>query len=162
MNAPANQSNKYHFIAIHVLLPIIIGGGIYTLWRKPTLQMFMWYRELGLETTIAHLRELAADTRHSIPYWVLFSLPDGLWVYALTAFMTIIWQGSNSSINRTGWLTSGLFLGAGSEVGQLAGVIPGTFDLTDFLICCIATATAVFVARLHAFKQKTLPGGKLP
>ena len=137
---------KLSFVTLHVLLPILIGGLVYICWRDPALLMFKWFRVLGVEPLVLQLRLATTSARQSLPDWFVYSLPDGLWVYALTAFMTRVWSGSPSSPVKTGWLSVGLLLGAGSELGQLAGVVPGTFDLTDFLFYLFAAAIAFLIA----------------
>jgi hypothetical protein len=133
------------------VLPIVIGGLIYVCWRDPNLLMFQWFRGLGLEPLLLRLRLVAAPAQTSMPNWVILSLPDGLWVYAFTAFMIEIWRGADSTFIKTFWISLAVLLGAGSELGQLAGVVPGVFDLTDFLLCVCAGAMALSLAprKLH-------------
>src|SRR5258705_9612857 len=139
---------KSTFIVLHVLTPIALGGLIYVFWRDPALLMFKWFRVLGLEPLVLQLRMFAAATEPGLPRWIVYSVPDGLWVYALTAFMSQAWWSAPSSPFKTFWLSLGVVLGAGSELGQLAHIVPGTFDWTDFLFYVSAAALAlVFAAR---------------
>src|SRR5256885_17222781 len=113
-------------LTFQVAAPIITGAAIYTLWRKPTLLVFGWYNLVGLTPVVAHLRAESLFLLPHIPAWVLPSLPDGLWVYAVTAFMTAVWHSAPTSMAKVFWLSVGLLLGAGGELGQLVGLIPGT------------------------------------
>ncbi len=70
--------------------------------------------------------------------------------------MAHIWWGSPSSPVKTGWLSVGLLLGAGSELGQLARLVPGTFDATDFFFYVFAAATAFLIA--SKLNRKRSPG----
>ena len=136
------------FAAFHIVLPIIIGGLIYILWRDPNLLMFDWFRAVGFEPPLVWLRTETAPVSRFLPAWLIFSLPDGLWVYALTALMVFLWRDATSLPIRTLWLSLGALLGAGSELGQLAGIVPGRFDVLDLAVCIAAPLAAlVFTSR---------------
>lgn len=136
---------KLFFFSIHVLLPLLGGGLVYICWRDPNLLMFRWLRAIGLEPSIDWLRVGTASAQTALPHWLVYSLPDGLWVYALTALMILLWRGVHSLPLKISWLSLGLLLGAGSELGQLAGVLPGAFDPVDLLVCLIAPAAALLL-----------------
>ncbi|MFS8085722.1 MAG: hypothetical protein ACMG6H_08845 [Acidobacteriota bacterium] len=138
------MKHRLFFLSIHVLLPLAAGGFVYICWRDPNLLMFKWFGALGLEPSIESLRLATSGGRTAVPHWLIYSLPDGLWVYALTALMIILWRGTDSLPTKVFWLSAGLLLGAGSELGQLAGVLPGAFDTIDLLVCLLAPAAALF------------------
>ena len=140
------------FISVHVLLPLLAGGLVYVCWRDSNLLMFKWFAAFGLEPLIAWLREGTASAQTLLPHWLVYSLPDGLWVYALTALMIFLWRGKHPLPVKIFWLSLGLLLGAGSELGQLAGVLPGTFDPVDFLVCLAAPAGALILTS-HGITQ---------
>ena len=150
---------KTSFLLLHVALPMLVGGLIYVCWRDPGLTMFKWFRALGWEPTILQLRLAAAAGTAALPFWFVYSLPDGLWVYALTAFMGHVWSGSRASVSKIACLGAGPVLGAGSELGQLAHLVPGSFDWTDLVFYLAAGALAVFaVARSNSkrsFNEKS-------
>jgi hypothetical protein len=146
---------KKSFLAVHVVLPILLGGLIYLCWRDPDLLMFKWFRGLRLEPTILQLRLVTASVRPALPFWFVYSLPDGLWVYALTSFMAHIWTGSRLSFLKIFCLSAGPVLGAGSELGQGARLVPGSFDWTDFVFYITAAAIAFFVAHWSNPKRST-------
>lgn len=135
---------KKSFLLLHVVLPILVGGLIYVCWRDPGLLMFKWFRALGCEPLILQLRLATTATTAALPFWFVYSLPDGLWVYALTAFMGHVWSESRASILKIACLAAGPVLGAGSELGQLARLVPGSFDWTDFVFYLSAGALAFF------------------
>jgi hypothetical protein len=147
---------KLSFI-VHVLAPITVGGIIYICWRETNLLMFRWLGAVGLEPLTNNLRSLAAPAQRILPHWFVYSLPDGLWVYALTAFMLLVWRNTDPLPTKMLWCSLGLLLGPGIEIGQLAGVVPGTFDYGDLIVCLIApTAALVFTSR------KFMPGNLVP
>jgi hypothetical protein len=127
---------------LHVSLPIVFGGLIYVYWRDPNLLMFKWFHAVGFESLILRLRLATSSTKAALPFWFIYSLPDGLWVYALTAFMILLWRDVKSLPIKMFWLSLGLLLGVGSELGQLAGIVPGVFDKADLAVCVIAPVAA--------------------
>jgi hypothetical protein len=141
--------NRALFFIFHVLAPITVGGLIYLRWRNTNLLMFRWFRVLGLETFIDWIRTGAGETSG----WLAYSLPDGLWVYALTALMILLWRDARSPMKYL-WLSLGVLLGAGSELGQLAGVVPGSFDVIDLLVCLLAAAAALIFTSRKFIAQK--------
>lgn len=147
---------KLFFLSIHVLLPLVAGGLVYICWRDPNLLMFKWFGALGLEPSIESLRIATSAAQTAVPHWLIYSLPDGLWVYALTALMVLLWRGTDTLPVKMFWLSMGLLLGAGSELGQLAGVLPGAFDPIDLLVCLVAPAAALLLTSRRLILNRSL------
>jgi FtsH-binding integral membrane protein len=118
------------------------GAAIYSLWRSKTLLVFTWYRWIGLQGLILTLRAHAASARHLVPDLVLYSAPDALWVYSFTFIMQVIWLREPASPGRAVWTLLPLLLSVGAEFGQLAKIVPGTFDIMDIVAYLIAWAAA--------------------
>lgn len=72
----------------------------------------------------------------SFPDWLIFALPDGLWMFSLGLIIGAIW---NFTWNSTSifWYTCALCAGLLHELLQLTQVIPGVFDWMDmlFILC---------------------------
>jgi hypothetical protein len=147
---------KLFFLSIHVLLPLVAGGLVYLCWREPNLLMFKWFGSLGLEPLITSLRAATAAAQTTVPSWLIYSLPDGLWVYALTALMILLWRHTDSLAVKMFWMSTGLLLGAGSELAQLAGILPGAFDPIDLLVCLIAPAAALLLTSRRLILNRSL------
>ena len=112
-------------LVLHIILPIFIGSVIYVLFREKTLLMFDWFSYLKLDFIIDSLRNNFYGYRTYIPKSILFSLPDALWVYSLTMFLSIYFK------NRI--FLSMIFIGSIiTEISQLWFVI-GTFDIYDVI-----------------------------
>lgn len=139
---------KFSFVAAHVFLPVFIGGLIYLLWRSPSLLMFSWVDATGLSDALFKVRELTSSFRSSIPDFLLYSLPNALWVYSLTAFMVWYWYGSRSHVKYF-WFCVGPILGAGVEVGQFFILIPGTFDVVDLITALFASLLPVIFIKFR-------------
>lgn len=130
---PATK-RPYWEVGIHVVLPIVLGSLIYVLWRDRSLWVFDWLDALGLTDLTMKLRLAAQPVTAWLPHCVLYCLPDGLWVYALVASMAQIWR-EQKGVVCFAWLATGPVLGCGGELGQLTGLVPGTFDYTDLMLC---------------------------
>lgn len=112
-------------VILHIALPIFIGSMIYVLFREKNLLMFEWFNYFKLGFIIDFLRNNFYKYRTYIPKSVLFSLPDALWVYSFTMFLSIY------SKNRI--ILSAIFVGSIiTEILQLWFVI-GTFDIYDVI-----------------------------
>jgi hypothetical protein len=98
---------------------------IYILFREKELLMFNWFNYLKLNFIIDFLRNNFYEYRIYIPKSILFSLPDALWVYSFTMFLSIYFK------NRI--ILSAIFVGSIiTEILQLWFVI-GTFDIYDVI-----------------------------
>lgn len=115
----------------------MIGGLIYLLFRNNGLLMFSWFGHLGLTPIIQSLRYSTLELKQFLPKWVVYSVPDFLWTYSLTAFMVIVWNNKLSS-NNFFWILAAPLISIIFELGQLFGFIRGTFDLTDLLFILLA------------------------
>ena len=112
-------------LVLHIILPIFVGSTIYVLFREKTLLMFDWLSYLKLDFIIDSLRNNFYGYRMYIPKSILFSLPDALWVYSFTMFLSIYFK------NRI--LLSAIFIGSMiTEISQLWFVV-GTFDIYDVI-----------------------------
>jgi len=98
---------------------------IYILFREKELLMFNWFNYLKLNFIIDFLRNNFYEHRIYIPKSILFSLPDALWVYSFTMFLSIYFK------NRI--ILSVIFVGSIiTEILQLWFVI-GTSDIYDVI-----------------------------
>lgn len=127
--------------ATHVLLPTLIGAATYLLFRTPSLLAFRWVETVGLSDQLMAIRGHVSSVR--LPNWFLYSLPDGIWVYATTSWMAIIWQGKKS----WAWITIAVLLAVGSEIGQAFGIVPGTYQHLDVLFYVGAFVLALLQVR---------------
>ncbi|EID73846.1 hypothetical protein [Imtechella halotolerans] len=114
-------------------LTLIGGGLIYVMFRTSTLKMFGWFETIGLDRLTNVIRKLTFKFAVELPDWILFSLPDGLWIFSYVSLMLAIWQNSVSPKN-TLWILLIPILVIGSEIGQLFGFVIGTFDFADLLL----------------------------
>jgi hypothetical protein len=119
-----------------VILPTILGASIYIFFRPQHLLVHDLLNHIGLQESVAIARDYCESVR--LPFWILNCIPDGLWVFASTSWIIIIWQGRPP----TCFLFASLALGVGSEIGQATSIVPGAYHHLDIAIYCIGFALA--------------------
>lgn len=126
---------------LYVFVPTALGASIYLFFRSPDLLVFRWLNAVGLRDVIMTWRNSVSDVR--LPEWLLYSAPDGLWVFAATGWIIHIWRGKPP----WPWLLGGVVLGVGSELGQAVGIVPGTYQHEDILCYVIGFLLALIQLR---------------
>ena len=126
-----------HF-ALHVIVPVFLGTAIYLLFRTTNLLVFDWLGAIHLTEFVSSARQFVSAVR--LPDWLLYSLPDGLWLYAITCWMILIWNRQPP----LPWLLCGLALGLGGELGQALAFVPGTYQHLDMFFYITAFLLALF------------------
>jgi hypothetical protein len=122
----------------HVVAPLALGSTIYVLARPKGLIVFDWLDVVGLTPMVDSLRAATPE----LPEWVLYSLPTGLWSYAFSASVSLIWRAQR--IERRLWLAVVSATCLASEIGQAIKVVPGTFSMQDLT----ANAVGCFLGAL--------------
>lgn len=116
---------------INSFLTLFFGGIIYILFRESHLKMFSWMNYLGLKNTITFIRNLVKN--FELYDWILFSLPDGLWLFSYMSVTLYIWKGK-ISLSNIFWILFIPLIAISSEIGQYFQIIPGTFDSIDIIM----------------------------
>lgn len=118
---------------------LLVGGLIYVLFRPESLLMFHALRAMGMMGVVERMRESVAGWQ--LPEFVVFCLPNGLWVVAYTMLMDVLWRNKSEKV-RMGWACLMPVAGCLSEVGQMCGLVPGTFDWVD--LACYAVPYIIY------------------
>lgn len=126
---------------LHIVLPLAIGTWIYLAFRSESLLAIQWLEQLGD----------AVRAEATIPHFILYCLPDGLWVYAGTAWMLMIWEKTNA------WVLSFAVVMVAAEFGQLAGLVPGTYDPLDIVATVFAFTIAMHFHYLRVTRSQQTP-----
>ncbi len=79
-----------------------------------------------------------------MPKWVIYSLPDGLWMFSCTSLILNVW---NNRLNKQSivWIISMPAIAILSEFLQLFHLIRGTFDILDIASYLIGFTSAFFI-----------------
>jgi hypothetical protein len=128
-------------LSVHVAIPLTAGSLIYFMFRSESILAFRAIEWLSLEESLRVARFFMS--RFSPHPFLLFSLPDGLWAYAFTSWISIVWDRKPPVL----WHFLGVTLGVGSELGQINGIIPGTFQFEDVFFYIFGFATSWLVLR---------------
>ena len=112
---------------------IVIGCLIYLLFRSKTLYIYLWCKSLGLSALIDKLRFAVFDW--SVPDFIKYSLPDGLYCAAYLFIMDAIWHDEK---NKVKYLLMFIvpIITVTSEILQIFNIAPGTFDIMDLVCYC--------------------------
>ncbi|MDZ7846933.1 MAG: hypothetical protein U5L96_09250 [Owenweeksia sp.] len=124
------------------VLTLAVGGLIYIAFRSDTLLMFKYIAAISLDTPIEYLREITLTTKKYLPNWLLFSLPDGLWIFSYVTLTLFIWNNKITKENIF-WITIIPCTVILFEIAQLLTFTPGTFDLVDLAFYLIGAALPI-------------------
>lgn len=129
---------KLKFSIVHILTPLFLGVVIYSLWRGIPL---------------VHSISLAPYFMKypKPPDWILYNLPDGLWMYSFLSSLLLIW---NLMISKRFfiWLFIAISTGFVLEILQGINVINGTFDWFDIIAYLVSF---VLFSKFLIFKHLT-------
>jgi len=108
-----------------------MGGLIYVLYRSEETLLLRLADALGMGDDIGRWRQSAAML--TLPEWVVYSLPAGLWAFSYVLIVDSLtrgqpWKGRVLAISFVP------LVGAASELMQAAGLLPGTFDWVDLVL----------------------------
>lgn len=104
--------------------------------------MFEWFEKINLGGAIEVIRDRFSSS--DIPNWIVYNLPDFLWVFSFTSVILIIWDMKISKENIA-YLFIPMGFGFVSEIGQFFSLVSGTFDKMDLLFYLIGGLTSIFI-----------------
>lgn len=129
-------------IFIH-LFSICLGGLIYICFRTSDLMMFRWFDYIHLSGTISQIRKFSYAYEIENNDWIIYSLPDGLWMFSFTTVILYIWRNT-INIKNLVWIIIMPIIAFFTEISQKYHLIKGTFDPNDlfaylfgFIFSCI-------------------------
>lgn len=130
-----HNSSMVRYIRIYAAsLFIIIGGSIYMLFRSKVLLGFRLMEALGLGKLVDYLRSGVSNVQPC--EFIVYCLPDCLWTMAYILLIDHYFR--NESLRKQLiWASIIPAVGFLSELLQLAGVMPGVFDIFDLLCYAI-------------------------
>ena len=112
---------------------LFCGGLIYILFRSSSLKMFTWFKILHLDTFLQKTRNYTSLITYNLPDFILYSLPDGLWMFSYVSLVLYLWKNEVKYENLF-WIFIIPLIAIISELGQLFNIICGTFDTIDLLL----------------------------
>lgn len=125
---------RYIFpLVIFCILPVLLGGAIYLLFRSDSSLMFAWIKKLGFDGELQSIREVTIPFSRFIPQQVIFSAPDALWTFSLVWFLEIVWNEKNDNRLTNRILVASAVIAVGYECIQYFYRNLGWFSFNDVL-----------------------------
>ena len=115
------------------IICFLLSTSIYVLFRPTSLLLFHWINYFGFMDEIFIFRSYFSFIKDIIPFYLIYSVPFGLWIISYMIFIKIIW-GESKSYSYDIFFWSVPIISFISEMFQYFDVISGTFDLTDLVI----------------------------
>lgn len=115
-------------VFIGVFSPLLIGGVIYYLTRSNTIYFLNWIDRIS---PFERPQMTFSET-------ITYNLPDGLWSFALTNLLLIIW-GCEINKKTCFWLIISLLIGVSFELFY------GTFDYKDLFFILAGAIIPIFL-----------------
>jgi hypothetical protein len=132
---------KHHWPGILLALTsLVFGALLYSITRSDNILLLQWLSKMN-EGKLLHFFQQSIHNQ-DIPAWVIYSLPDALWMFSLVLVILMIW---NFQLNRQSisWIAIAVFTGILFEIFQMFHFLPGTFDVTDLLLMLISAILPV-------------------
>ena len=135
------------YILLSVLL-ISFGELIYILYRPLTLYMFMPFEQMGMLDNIRSLRASHLfPPIEAVPEWIVYCLPDGMWLLSYMFTMEYIWDNEGKYIKVLCiWIMPIAIII--HEFCQLMRPANGTWDINDLTIYIVAIVIYLLIKKL--------------
>jgi len=136
------MQQRRNFFLAHIF-SLFIGGIIYLFFRTEKLLMFKWINFIGAEDVLNKIRLITLNFRPYIPDWLLYSMPDGLYVFSYVSLMLAVWN-MKLTLTSIFWILNIPLIIIVSEIGQLFLIVPGTYDIKDLSFYLFGTVLPFF------------------
>lgn len=131
------------------LCAMSLGGATYLLFRPTSLTLFSWLEKINMRDYIDTAR---GSINLSLPEWLIYSLPDGLWILSYMLVIGAIWDFDLKNSAPALFFLPALALI--SELLQLPGIVPGTFDFGDILAYLLGiTLAMVYIIKNNRYEK---------
>ena len=117
---------------------LLLGGLLYIAYRPLSLKMFQWFHMTESTPWLLKFRSLVP---HGLPDWIIYALPDGLWVCSYVILIGVVWHFSVPECIPTALIIP--LIGIVSELLQGVKLMPGVFDIADVTAYGLGTLTGI-------------------
>jgi hypothetical protein len=133
---------KHGLSLILILLSLILGTLIYFVTRSDSVLLNHWLVQMDDGRFIRLFQNSISNA--NIPDWIIYSLPDALWMLAFMMTVLLIWdfQINSKSIQ---WVLLAGSAGVLYEIFQGINLIPGTFDFADLLFLIFGAVVPISI-----------------
>lgn len=131
----------------HTIMPLLLCIGIYLTLRDKVFLLISQENFPVLYQCLKAIQDYCMPLR-SLPNWLLYSLPDGLWTYAFSSYFVF-------NFNRRPYTPKHLFyillcpvLSISFEISQQFQGTPGTYDVDDLWCCVLGGMLPFFIQKI--------------
>lgn len=117
-----------------------LGSGwlLYILFRSEYLVINSWALTSQFGSILKKIRTQSFQILEIVPKWIIYSLPDALWLMSFGLTLQLIWKNDTKRI-RMIWTVIPCTIAVLWELFQLKHYVNGTFDLVDLLFYFLTT-----------------------
>lgn len=132
--------NRQWLAILLALLSLVFGFLLYSITRSDNIPLLQWLSGFN-EGRLLHFFQQSIQNE-DMPAWVIYSLPDALWMFSMVLVILMIW---NFQLNRHSlqWIILAVFAGILFEISQKYHFVPGTFDVIDLIFILISAILPV-------------------
>ena len=129
---------------------LLCGAMIYIMFRHTHLLMLNWIDSIGMMGLVNSIRPALWTT----PEWVVYSLPDGLWMFSYCLFIGYIWDFDLKKCFLL--LTILPIYAVSNEIMQYFHIVSGTFDWMDMFAFLTSFILGVLYISFNNVENKKL------
>ena len=132
-----------------VILSFTVAVIIYLLFRSRKLFYYQIIELMNLDSSVRHIRKIVWVYRKHIPNWVIYSLPDGLWLFSMGVSILhnrFFYKKAQNIFNIIFIIMVGIEIFQGIFGGH--GTFIGTFDGDDIICYTIGYIAASILGYL--------------
>ena len=136
-----------------VLVSFAVAVLIYLLFRSRKLFYYQIIELMNLDTHVGAIRKVVWVYRKYIPNWVIYSLPDGLWLFSMGVSILhnrVFYKKAQNIFNIIFFTMIGIEVFQGIYGGH--GTFIGTFDGADVICYIIGYIMASILGYLNWIK----------
>ena len=119
---------QHKYLIINVLLPLFLGLSIYLFLRNVKILIVSKYIKIP-NFNFSNHQIIRTIQKYD---FVIYNLPDALWLYSLLSFILIIWKNKKSK-QKWFWFSIASLIALCLEIGQKYHLVIGTFDILDIM-----------------------------
>ena len=135
------------FLSIIILL---VACYVYVSHRGGDMVLYSLLEIDGNSSLFIALRQNATD----LPAWVIYNIPDGLWLLSYLLMIEAIW--GNEKQRKIWFIIPVILFAFLLEVLQYIGFFPGTGDVLDMLCYSVAIAVYLGIIKLKQYFYEKL------
>ena len=156
LNNPIVTPKTIKNLLLHVVFPVFFGGLIYVGFRQESINLFVLLQKTIFYEPILFIRNGLSVYKDNLSSIILFSLPDGIWVYSCTYMILTIWQGSVKNTHVFLWVIAPVLISIIIECLQSINIVQGTFCIYDMTFYIIGFLMAISAFRRSNGKSKSI------